>query len=195
MSDKPLKQRIRNINETVLSDDWAVLTKYTYEYQRLDGRWETQIRQVYDRGDGATILPYDATRGTILLIRQLRFPAFMTGYEKPLIEACAGVLDDDDPETCVRREAEEELGYRLHDITRLYGPYMSPGSVSERVWFFTASYTADDHVYAGGGKPSEGEDIETLEMPLDEAYAMVTAGDIIDAKTIMLIQHLKLSLV
>ena len=187
-----MEDRIRIRSEEVLSDDWAVLKKTVLDYQRRDGRWETQIRQTYDRGDGAVILPFDPQRQTVLLVRQFRFPAYVTGHHEPLIEACAGLLDENDPETAILKEAEEELGYHLKNIERLFAPYMSPGSVTERLWFFVARYSPADRISAGGGAPEEGEDIEVLEMPLDEALAGVADGRIIDAKTIMLIQHLKL---
>jgi nudix-type nucleoside diphosphatase (YffH/AdpP family) len=187
-----LDDRIKIRSVEVLSDDWAVLKKTTLDYRRRDGSWETQIRQTYDRGDGAVILPYDRGRGTILLVRQFRYAAYVTGYREPLIEACAGLLDKDDPETAIRREAEEELGYRLREVRRLYAPYMSPGSVTERLWFFAAEYSPADRISDGGGHADEGEDIEVLEIPLDEALSMVADGGIADAKTIMLVQHLAL---
>lgn len=187
-----MQDRIRVKSVELLSDDWARLTKTTFDYLRNDGRWETQVRQTYDRGDGATILPFDPQRSTVLLVRQFRYPAFVTGHPEPLIEACAGLLDRNDPETAIRKECEEELGYRLKDIRLVYMPYMSPGSVTERLAFFLADYTPADRISAGGGAVEEGEDIEVLEMTLDEALAAVRDGRIIDAKTIMLIQQLKL---
>jgi nudix-type nucleoside diphosphatase (YffH/AdpP family) len=187
-----LDDRIRIRSVEVLSDDWAVLKKTILDYRRRDGVWETQVRQTYDRGDGAVILPYDRVRGTILLVRQFRYPAYVTGHREPLIEACAGLLDADDPETCIRREAEEELGYRLTEVRRLYAPYMSPGSVTERLWFFLAEYSPSDRISDGGGAADEGEDIEVLEMTLDKALGLVADGGIADAKTIMLVQHLAL---
>lgn len=189
-----MQDRIRIKSVEILSDDWARLTKTTFDYRRNDGTWETQVRQTYDRGDGAVILPFDRERSTVLLVRQFRYPAFVTGHPEPLIEACAGLLDDHDPETAIRKEAEEELGYRLRDVRRVYAPYMSPGSVTERLTFFTADYTPADRISAGGGAADEGEDIEVLEITLDEALAQVRDGAIIDAKTIMLIQHLKLEM-
>jgi nudix-type nucleoside diphosphatase (YffH/AdpP family) len=182
--------QIRSVE--VLSDDWAILKKVTFDYRRRDGRVETQVRQTYDRGHGAVILPYDPVRGTILLVRQFRLPAYVTGHPEPLIEACAGLLDDSDPETCIRRETEEELGYRLAQIERVFHVYMSPGSVTERLMFFVARYSPDDRIGQGGGDAHEGEDIEVLEPTLGEALAMVDRGAIIDGKTIMLIQHLAL---
>jgi nudix-type nucleoside diphosphatase (YffH/AdpP family) len=189
-----LQDRIRIKSVELLSDDWARLTKTTFDYRRNDGAWETQVRQTYDRGDGAAILPFDRGRSTVLLVRQFRYPAFVTGHPEPLVEACAGLLDENDPETAIRKEAEEELGYRLRDVRRLYAPYMSPGSVTERLTFFTADYTPADRISDGGGEAEEGEDIEVLEITLDEALAQVRSGGIIDAKTIMLIQHLKLEM-
>ncbi|MET0745893.1 MAG: NUDIX domain-containing protein, partial [Microvirga sp.] len=123
MTDDPI--RIRSVE--VLSDDWATLKKVTFDYRRRDGRVETQVRQTYDRGHGAVILPYDPDRGRVLLVRQFRLPAYVTGHPEPLIEACAGLLDDRDPETCIRRETEEELGYQLNDLERVFHAYMSPG--------------------------------------------------------------------
>ncbi|MER8426574.1 NUDIX domain-containing protein [Mesorhizobium sp. M1403] len=188
-----MEDRIRIRSEEVLSDEWAVLKKTVFDYRRRDGKWETHTRQTYDRGDGAVILPFDPERSTVLLVRQFRYPAYVTGHKDPLIEACAGLLDEDDPEACIRKEAEEELGYRLKDVQRLFSPYMSPGSVTERLWFFVARYSPADRISDGGGAHDEGEDIEVLEMPLDEALAGIHDGRILDAKTIILIQHLKLN--
>ena len=185
---------VRILDAKVLADDWATLTKYTIDYRRRDGVHETQIRQVYDRGNGACILPFDPDRGTVLLVRQFRMPVWVESEGGPsrLIEACAGLLDDLAPEAAIRREAEEELGYRLGAIHRVMDVYMSPGSVSERLAFFTARYTPADRIFAGGGNEEEGEDIEVLEPTLDEALAMIRAGEIVDAKTIILLWHVKL---
>ncbi|MCG7505196.1 NUDIX domain-containing protein [Mesorhizobium retamae] len=188
-----MDDRIRILSQEILSDDWAILKKTTFDYRRRDGVWETQVRQTYDRGDGAAILPFDPDRGTVLLVRQFRWPAFVTGHKEPLIEVCAGLLDKDDPETCIRKEAEEELGYRLNSVKLLLTPYMSPGSVTERLWLFAARYSPADRISEGGGAPEEGEDIEVLEMPVDDAIAAISDGRIIDAKTILLLQHLKLN--
>ncbi|MGO4573165.1 NUDIX domain-containing protein [Microvirga sp. 2TAF3] len=182
--------QIRSVE--VLSDDWAILKKVTFDYTRRDGRVETQVRQVYDRGNGAVILPYDPDRGMVLLVRQFRLPAYLSGHPEPLIEACAGLLDDNDPETCIRQEAEEELGYRLPNPERVFQAFMSPGSVTEQLVFFVASYTPDDRIGQGGGAEDEGEDIEVLELSLDEALSMIESGKIVDAKTIMLLQYVKL---
>ncbi|RST82460.1 NUDIX domain-containing protein [Aquibium carbonis] len=187
-----MQDRLRLVREELLSDDWGVLKKHVFDYRRRDGTWETQSREVYDRGHGAAILPFDPARRTVLLVRQFRFPAWMTGHAEPLLEACAGLLDADDPLTCIRKEAEEELGYRLGDVALAFSPYMSPGSVSERLWCFTAEYSPQDRISAGGGDVDEGEDIEVVELSLDDAFAAIGDGRIIDAKTIMLIQHLVL---
>ncbi len=183
------ENEIRNLSSEVLSDDWSVLTKYTFELKLRDGSWEQQVRQTYDRGHAAVILPYDPRRGTVLLVQQFRMPVFLQGHREPLIEACAGLLDDNDPETCIRLETEQELGYRLGEVRKVYDVYMSPGSVTEKLSFFVAEYSPDDRVSEGGGDKHEGEDIEVLEMPLSEAMALVENGGIIDAKTVMLIQH------
>jgi nudix-type nucleoside diphosphatase (YffH/AdpP family) len=188
MTDAPIL--IRSVE--VLSDDWAILKKFTFDYRRRDGSLERQVRQTYDRGHGAVILPYDPERGTVLLVRQFRLPAYVSGHPEPLIEACAGLLDKDDPETCIRREAQEELGYRLRDTQPVFHVFMSPGSVTERLMFFIARYSPDDRIGQGGGDRHEGEDIEVLEMPLEDALGMVDKGQIVDGKTIMLLQHLKL---
>ena len=182
--------RVRVISSEVLSDAWGVLKRTVFDYRRLDGTWERQTRETYDRGDGAAVLPYDPDRRTVLLVSQFRFSTYVVGHREPLLEACAGLLDEDDPETCARREAEEELGYRLHDLELICMPFMSPGSVTERLACFVARYSQEDRVSAGGGHVQEGEDIEVVEMPLDEAYRATRDGRIIDAKTIMLIQHL-----
>jgi nudix-type nucleoside diphosphatase (YffH/AdpP family) len=194
MTETGDETRLRILEKKILSDDWATLTKYTIDYRRRDGGKETLLRQVYDRGNGACILPYDPERGTVLLVRQFRMPVWVEsgGATSELIEACAGLLDDLDPEEAIRREAEEELGYRLGPITRVLDAYMSPGSVSERLAFFTARYTPADRIFVGGGKAEEGEDIEVLEPTLDEALAMVGDGTIADGKTILLLWHVKL---
>ncbi|MFD3262810.1 NUDIX domain-containing protein [Phenylobacterium ferrooxidans] len=188
-----MSDQVRNLVFHTLSDEWATLKRVTFDYRRHDGTWETQVRQTYDRGDGAVILPYDPDRGTVLLTRQFRIPAYVTGHIEPLIEAAAGLLDADDPETAIKREAEEELGYRFSSVTPVFKVYMSPGSVTEQLSFFTARYSPADKVSAGGGHAGEGEDIEVLEFPLTDALRMVTDGVIVDAKTIMLIQHLLLT--
>ena len=187
---------VRILSEKVLSDDWARLTKYVIERPYRDGKWHEDIRQVYDRGNGAAILPIDPKRGTVLLVRQFRMPVYLNpraGHaDGMLLEACAGLLDANDPETAIRKEAEEELGYRMGAIELVFDMYMSPGSVSERLALYVAQYSPADKISAGGGLDHEGEDIEVLELPLDEALAMVERGEIADAKTVMLLQYVKL---
>jgi nudix-type nucleoside diphosphatase (YffH/AdpP family) len=184
--------RVHILKKEVLLDDWSVVTKYTIDYRRRDGRHETQIRQVYDRGDGAAILPYDPQRGCVLLVRQFRMPAYVTGEPAMLIEACAGLLDKQDPESCIRKEAEEELGYRIGWPRLVFAPYTSPGSVSERLYCFVAEYSPADRISHGGGAEHEGEDIEVLEIGGQDAFAMIAYGRIVDAKTIMLLQYARL---
>ncbi|MFO0994276.1 MAG: NUDIX domain-containing protein [Hyphomicrobiales bacterium] len=184
--------RVRILKKEVLLDDWSVVTKYTIDYRRSDGRHEKQIRQVYDRGDGAAILPYDPGRGRVLLVRQFRMPAWVASESGMLIEACAGLLDKQDPESCIRKEAEEELGYRIGKPRLVFAPYTSPGSVSERLYCFIAEYSPADRISRGGGAEHEGEDIEVLEMTGKEAFAMIADGRIVDAKTIMLLQYARL---
>jgi nudix-type nucleoside diphosphatase (YffH/AdpP family) len=177
----------------LLSAFWGRLRKVTFDLTRRDGTTATLVREVYDFGDGAAVIPFDAGRGTVLLVRQFRLPAYLAGGSGFLVEACAGLLDGNDPETCARREAEEELGYRLKELTRVYTIHSSPGTLVERITLFTAPYSPADGSAAGGGEIDEGEDIEVLEMPLAEALAMVGRGEIVDAKTIILLQHLSLN--
>lgn len=190
MNDESGDAPIRIVNAEVLADDWATLTKYTVDYRRRDGRRENLVRQVYDRGHGAAILPCDPDRGTVLLVRQFRLPVYLAGDAGGwLIEACAGLLDELEPEAAILREAQEELGFDLKHIARVLDVFMSPGSVNERLALFTAQYTPADRISAGGGTIAEGEDIEVLELPLDDAVAMIDSGEIADAKTIILLQH------
>ncbi len=179
----------RILSREVLSHAWGKLTRYTIDFRRRDGRHETQIREVYDRGNGAAVLPIDAERGTVLLIRQFRLPVQLAGGSGFLIEVCAGLNDGLDPETTIRKEAEEELGYRLGDLRRVLDVFMSPGSVAERLSLFIAAYTPADRLSAGGGAAGEGEDIEVLELSLDRALAMIDAGEIDDAKTVILLRQ------
>lgn len=179
-------------NRRVLSDDWGVLTKYELTYRRSDGTWQDMTRETYDRGHGAVVLPYDPERGTVVLTRQFRLPAFVTGHDDDLIEACAGLLDERDPETAIRKEAEEETGLALGRVEKVGEFYMSPGSVTERLHFFVAPYSGAVDTAARRGVAGEGEDIQVLETTLEEALEMIDAGRIIDAKTVMLIQHLAL---
>jgi nudix-type nucleoside diphosphatase (YffH/AdpP family) len=172
----------------VTSDGWHVLRRTTFDYRRRDGRWETQQRETYDRGNGATILLYDLERRTVLLTRQFRLPAYVNEHpDGMLIEAAAGLLDDQDPETAIRRETEEELGVTIGEPEHIYDVYMSPGSVTECVHFYAAPYTSAARTDVGGGDANEGEDIEVLELSFDQTLGMIHSGEICDAKTIMLL--------
>lgn len=181
--------RIRLIESTLLSENWGKLHRNEFDYQRSDGTWQRQLRETYDRGDGAAVLAYDPDRGTVLLIRQFRFPAWKRGHAEPLIEVCAGLLDADDPVTCIKKEAEEEMGVSIERPELVFSSFMSPGSVVEKLSLFVARYTPGDRSSDGGGHAHEGEDIDVLELPFAEALAMVDDGRICDAKTIMLIQY------
>lgn len=184
----PATDRVRIERVDVLSDNWYTLRKFTYTYRRHDGTEQRQEREAYDRGNGACILLYNRERGTILLTRQFRLPAFVSGHpDGMLLELPAGLLDDDDPATAILREAEEETGYRVRDVKEVLSCYMSPGSVTEQLHFFTAEYSAADRVGDGGGHEGEGEDIEVVEVTLKDALAMIEESRIIDAKTILLI--------
>ncbi|MFI2364355.1 NUDIX domain-containing protein [Promicromonospora sp. NPDC019610] len=177
---------VRDVELT--SQGWHVLRRTTYDYRRRDGRWETQQRETYDRGNGAVVLPYDVGRGRVLLTRQFRYPAYVNGHpDGMLVEAAAGLLDTDDPDTAVRREAAEELGVTLGELTHVLDAYMSPGSVTERLHYYAAPYTPADRTGAGGGLEEDGEDIEVLEVPFAEALAMTRDGRIVDGKTILLL--------
>ncbi|MFI5930836.1 NUDIX domain-containing protein [Actinoplanes sp. NPDC051494] len=179
--------RVRDVE--VLAAAWHVLRRTTFDHRRADGTWSTQQRETYDRGNGATILPYDAGRGTVLLARQFRYPVYVNGHpDGMLLETAAGLLDDDHPEDAIRREAEEELGITIGDLEHVFDVYMSPGSVTERLHFYAAPYSPATRTTAGGGLADEGEDIAVVELPFAEALAMTADGRINDAKTIMLLQ-------
>lgn len=189
-----VSERVRVREVTLLSDNWYTLKTTRFDWRRNDGRWQEQRRETYDRGNGAALLPYDLARRTVLLVRQFRFPAFVNGHEDLLIEVAAGLLDDEAPEVRIRGEAEEELGYRLGAVRKVFEAFMSPGSVTEKLHFFVAPYDAGMRIGDGGGLAEEGEDIEVLEVDIDEALAMVADGRIVDAKTILLLYHAQLHL-
>lgn len=181
------------LKSELLSDNWYLLKKHTFEIRLKSGQVQTQTREAYDRGNGAAILLYNTTARTVILTRQFRLPTYINGNpDGMLIEACAGLLDKDDPESCIRREAEEETGYRLSDVRKVYEAYMSPGSVTEILYFYIAAYDHSMKVHEGGGLEAEQEHIEVLELPFDKAWSMIDSGSIKDAKTIMLLQYLKL---
>jgi len=179
--------------EEILSDNWYILRKFTYDFKLKNGSWQTQSREAYDRGNGATILLYNLEQKSVILTRQFRLPSFVNGNPSGmLIEACAGLLDKDSPEDCIRREVEEETGYKVSHVRKIFEAYMSPGSVTEILYFFIAEYAANMKVHEGGGVEHEQEEIEVLEFPFEKALAMIDDGEIRDAKTIMLLQHLRL---
>lgn len=192
---QPKRAEVRIADEKILSDDWYSLKKYTFEIQRRNGDWQQQTREVYDRGNGATVLLYNRERETVILTRQFRFPVFMNGHEGYLIEAAAGLLDNMDPERRIKAEAEEETGFKISTVQKVFEAYMSPGSVTEKLYFYIAEYDAGDKTSAGGGIEAEGEDIEVLEMPLKDALAAVENGLIVDGKTIMLLYHVALKVI
>jgi nudix-type nucleoside diphosphatase (YffH/AdpP family) len=183
---------IRNLRETVLSNETFLLRRLEFEQRRRDGRWQPLRRELYDHGDAAAILPYDPGRGTVLMVRQIRFVTYLNGHPHPLLEVCAGMLDREDPVTAIIREAEEELGYRISDPRHVFDSFMSPGCFTERLSFFVATYSAADRIGRGGGVADEGEDIEVVEMPLDTAVQSIGQGRIVDAKTILLLQWAKI---
>jgi len=188
-------EKVRIENSEVLSDDWYLLKKTTFSYRRLDGTWQSLTRETYDRGNGATILLYNLRRGSVVLTRQFRYPTFVNGNPSGLlIESAAGLLDNAQPETRIKQEVEEETGYRINAVQRIFEAFMSPGSVTERLFFFTASYEPSERISSGGGNYAEGEDIEVLEMSFSDAMAKVSSGDICDGKTIMLLQYAALNI-
>jgi GDP-mannose pyrophosphatase NudK len=189
----PLNPQIKIINQETLSANWYKLYKYTYSITARNGEELTQSREAYDRGNGATILLYNKALHTVILTRQFRLPTFVNGNKSGmLIEACAGLLDLDNPEDCIRRETEEETGYRISQVRKIFDVYMSPGSVTEILHFFVGEYTNDQKVHEGGGV-DEDENIEVLELDFDKAYGMIQAGEVRDAKTIMLLQYAKIN--
>lgn len=180
--------KIENIQSELLSDNWYVLRKFSYDLIKRNGERQPQTREVYDRGNGATILLYSKAKKTVLLIRQFRMPTFVNGNANGmLLETCAGLLDNDSPEDCIRKEAIEETGFAVGKVDKLFEAYMSPGSVTEIVHFFAAEYDESQRQNAGGGV--EDEDIDVLEVPFSEALAMIKDGRIKDGKTIMLLQY------
>jgi GDP-mannose pyrophosphatase NudK len=188
-----MADRVRMISSELLSNNWGEVKKHTFELERRDGTWQRQVRETYDRGHGAGVLLYNRQKRTVILTRQFRFPVWYMGDQAAwLVEVPAGKLDGDDPLTCARKEAEEETGYGVRDLTLVATPYMSPGSITERLWLYVGEYNPSSRISAGGGLEHEGEDIETLEIPFAEAMAMLERGEIADGKTIILLQHIAL---
>jgi GDP-mannose pyrophosphatase NudK len=182
------------VTETkLLSDNWYILNKVTFSYQKENEKTQTHVREVYDRGNGAGILLYNTTKKTVILTRQFRLPTFLNGNKTGMmIEVCAGLLDQDNPEECIIRETEEETGYRIKKVEKVTQTYMSPGAVTEILYLFIGEYDESMKVNEGGGLDAEQENIEVLEYTFDEAYAMIESGEIVDAKTIILLQHAKI---
>lgn len=182
--------RVKIKNTEVLSNNWYLLNKVTFDYLRSDGTWQTQIRESYDRGNGAAVFMYNKQTKNIVLIRQFRLPSYLNGNENGLlIETCAGLLDADDPETCIKKEIFEETGYQIEKVTKIFETYMSPGAVTESIHYFIAEYTDAMKATEGGGLDTEQEDIEVLEMPFTEAIKLLDTGQIKDAKTMLLLQY------
>lgn len=185
---RDIEKRVRLQSLKTLSDNHYILRKADFEFHRTDGSWQLQSRESYDIGDGAAVLPIDRNAGTVLLVRQFRWPAFEHGYRQLMIEAIAGKLDEDDAAICASKEAREEAGVRIWNLRQVFHCFMSPGAVSERLHLFVAEYDANVRRAESGGNEHEGEDIEVLELSLVAAMEMIARGDIVDAKTIMLLQ-------
>jgi GDP-mannose pyrophosphatase NudK len=187
-----MMEKIHVVKTDILSDNWYTLKKVTYEFEK-NGVVQTHSREAYDRGNGATILLYNTASGNVILTKQFRLPTFINGNPQGmLIEACAGLLDKDNPEDCIRRETEEETGYQVKEVRKIFEAYMSPGSVTEILYFFIGEYDASMKLSKGGGVAEEQEDIEVLEIPIEQAMHMISSGEIKDAKTIMLLQYVRL---
>jgi nudix-type nucleoside diphosphatase (YffH/AdpP family) len=186
--------KVKNIEKELLSDNWYSLNKVTFEYQREDGEWETQIREAYDRGNGAVILLYNKEKGTVILTRQFRMPTYLNGNENGMmVEACAGILEKGNAEQTIIMEVEEETGYKITEVQKIFESYMSPGSVTEVLYFFIGQYEENMKVSEGGGAEDETENIEVLEMTFQKALQMMSRGEIKDAKTIMLLQYAQIN--
>jgi GDP-mannose pyrophosphatase NudK len=188
-----MSEPVKILKKEILSANWYKLYKYTFETSDKNGNKKTEQREAYDRGNGATILLYNKEKKTVVLTKQFRLPTYVNGNEDGMmIEACAGLLDKDSPEDCIRKETEEETGYRIKEVRKIYEAYMSPGSVTEILYFFVAEYSKDEKINEGGGVEGE-ENIEVLEMPFEQAWTMMEKGEIRDAKTIMLLQYAKIN--
>lgn len=188
-----MSERVKIKKTEILSNNWYTLKKVTFDYQHKNGKWIEQNREAYDRGNGATILLFNQNTKTVILTRQFRLPSYINGNPSGmLIEACAGLLDLDNPEDCIRRETEEETGFKIREVKKIYEAYMSPGSVTEILYFFVAEYSKDMQTSKGGGV-DEHEDIDVLEIPFSDTLEMIKNGEIKDGKTIMLLQYLQIN--
>ncbi|MDP5229158.1 MAG: NUDIX domain-containing protein [Cellulophaga sp.] len=184
---------IKNIKKEVLSHNWYTLNKFTFDYQREDDSWEEQEREVYDCGDAAAILLINKKEKSVVLTKQFRMPAYQNNHKPPmLVEVCAGLLDGDSPEVCIKKEALEETGYKVQTVTKVFESFMVPGTVMQKVHFFIGYVTDADRVHKGGGSVNETENIEVLHMSFDTAFDMIATGEIVDGKSIMLLQHAKI---
>lgn len=183
------RAEVRIVDSKTLSDDWYTLKKYTFDLRRRNGEWQRQNREAYDRGNGATILLYNREKRTVILTRQFRFPVYINGHDGYLIETAAGLLDNMAPEQRIKAEAEEETGFQIDQVEKVFEAFMSPGSVTEKLYFYIAEYRPGDRTGEGGGIAAEGEDIEVLEWPLEQALQAIDDGIIVDGKTIMLLYH------
>ena len=189
-----MNEKVKNIKKVLLSNNWYTLNKIIFDYRMENGEWVEQAREAYDRGNGATVLLYNRSKQTVILVSQFRMPTYLNGNETGMmIETCAGLLDGDDPETCVIKEAEEESGFRVNHVEKVFEAYMSPGAVTEILHFYVAEYNDHDKVGEGGGLVSEQEDILVMEVDFNEALNMIATGQIKDAKTIMLLQYAKMN--
>ena len=190
-----MNDRLRNMNVSILSDNWYTLKKVDFEYLNNQNVWEKQSREAYDRGNGAVVLLYNTDKKSVILTRQFRMPTYLNkNPDGMMIEACAGLLDENDPKTAIIKEIEEETGYRITEVEKVFESYMSPGSVTEILYFFIATYSKDQKVSKGGGSEDETENIEVLEYDFQEALRLVKTGEIKDAKTIMLLQYAQINL-
>ncbi len=189
-----MNPRVRNIEKHVLSNNWYTLRKISYEYQKKNGMWEIQHREAYDRGNGAAILLYNKQQKKVVLTRQFRMPTYINGNTTGMmIEACAGLLEENNAEDCIRRETEEETGYQVSHVQKVLELYMSPGSVTEILYLFVAEYSKEQKITEGGGLEHEEEDIDVLEMTFEHALDMVKTGEIKDAKTVLLLQYAQIN--
>jgi GDP-mannose pyrophosphatase NudK len=187
-----MNPKIKNISTEILSNNWYTLRKVTFDFLQKNGTWQTQSREAYDRGNGAVILLYNNESKTVILTRQFRMPTYLNGNpDGMLIEACAGLLDADNPEDCIKKETQEETGYQINDVEKVFEVYMSPGSVTEILYFFVAKYSKDQKLNDGGGVEDE-EEIDVLELDFKKALDMIKTGEIKDAKTIMLLQYVQI---
>jgi len=189
-----MNEKVKNIKKILLSNNWYTLDKVIFDYRMANGEWVEQAREAYDRGNGATVLLYNRIKQTVILVSQFRMPTYLNGNTTGMmIETCAGLLDGDDPETCVIKEAEEESGFRVRHVEKVFEAYMSPGAVTEIIHFYVAEYNDQDKIGEGGGLDSEQEDILVMEVDFNEALNMIVTGQIKDAKTIMLLQYAKIN--